>query len=202
MSYQQPQPGQPQQPGWGQQPPAPKKSNAGKIVGFSCLGIVVVVILFAIGGAILFAGDADDSSSASKPAATEPAAKQTKGADDKADEPKKEKPADAPVAVSAKKATFKKSVIADNDNYTSVQVTVRNNGDKDIDVNPLYFSITDTGGSKHTAELGVDEDQMDTVKLAPGENLTGTITGKGTFTAKYVTYTDGLIGDSVRGDVS
>lgn len=56
--------------------------------------------------------------------------------------------------------------------------------------------------SKHTAELGVDEDQLDTVKLAPGKNVTGTITSKGTFKAKYVTYTDGLIGDSVRGDVS
>lgn len=29
-----------------------------------------------------------------------------------------------------------------------------------------------------------------------------TVTAKGTFDAKYVTYTDGLIGDSVRGDVS
>ncbi|WP_241748408.1 DUF4352 domain-containing protein [Streptomyces sp. M3] len=86
------------------------------------------------------------------------------------------------------------------DDYTSVKVTITNNSKDDIDVNPLYVTITD--GSKHSAELGVDEDQLDTVKLAPGENVTGTITGKGAFGAKYVTYTDGLIGDSVRGDVS
>ncbi|WP_326668713.1 DUF4352 domain-containing protein [Streptomyces sp. NBC_01257] len=202
MPHHQTQPGQPQQPGWGLQPPAPKKSNAGKIVGFGCLGIVLVVILFAIGGAVLFAGDADDPSSTRKPAATEPAPKPTKSADGKAGAPKEEKSADAPVIVSAKRATFKKSIIADNDNYTSVQVTIENNGDKDIDVNPLYLTITDVGGGKHTAELGVDEDQLGTVKLAPGENVTGTVTGKGTFVAKYVTYTEGLIGDSIRGNVS
>ncbi|MDQ1006143.1 hypothetical protein QFZ82_000628 [Streptomyces sp. V4I23] len=32
--------------------------------------------------------------------------------------------------------------------------------------------------------------------------MTGVITGKGGFTPKYVTYTDGLLGDMVRGDVS
>uniref|UniRef100_A0AAU2JIH3 TRAM domain-containing protein n=1 Tax=Streptomyces sp. NBC_00049 TaxID=2903617 RepID=A0AAU2JIH3_9ACTN len=50
--------------------------------------------------------------------------------------------------------------------------------------------------------MAVDEGQIATVELAPGENVTGTITGKGAFTAKTVTYTDGLIGDSVRADVS
>ncbi len=55
---------------------------------------------------------------------------------------------------------------------------------------------------RHTAEPGVDEDQIDVVTLTPGENVTGTVTGKGVFDAQYVTYTDGLIGDSVRGDVS
>jgi hypothetical protein len=38
--------------------------------------------------------------------------------------------------------------------------------------------------------------------LAPGEKTTGVITGKGAFTPKYVTCTDGLFGDDVRGDVS
>ncbi|WP_241563246.1 hypothetical protein [Streptomyces sp. E1N211] len=69
-------------------------------------------------------------------------------------------------------------------------------------MNPLYFTITDTDGTKHTVELGVDEEQIDTVDLAPGENISGTVTGKGTFTPKYVTYTDGLLGDPVRVNVS
>ncbi|MFD3699696.1 DUF4352 domain-containing protein [Streptomyces sp. NPDC058646] len=108
----------------------------------------------------------------------------------------------AAVAVTAKKTEFVKSILAQDGEYTSVSVTVTNNSSKTIDVNPLYFTITDTKGGKHTAELGADKDQIATVELAPGENVTGTVTGKGAFTAKTVTYTDGLIGDSVRGDVS
>ncbi|MFF3562051.1 FxLYD domain-containing protein [Streptomyces sp. NPDC002574] len=42
-----PPPSGPPQPGWGA-PPAPKKSGAGKIVGFGCLGIVLLFVLFAI----------------------------------------------------------------------------------------------------------------------------------------------------------
>lgn len=195
MSYQQPQPRQPQQPGWGQQPPPAPKKKTGKIIGFGCLGIVGVFILIGIIAAVA-GGGGNDEPSATKPAATQ--------GETKKDEPKKEEaePAKrAPVTVTAKKAEFKKSILAQGDDYTSVQVTITNNSKDNIEINPLYVTITDTGGSKHTAELGVDEDQLDTVTLAPGENVTGTITGKGKFDAKYVTYTDGLIGDSVRGDV-
>ncbi|MFI6107778.1 DUF4352 domain-containing protein [Streptomyces sp. NPDC051310] len=81
-------------------------------------------------------------------------------------------------------------------------MTVTNNGSKPIGINPLYFTITDTSGGKHTAEPAVDEQQMDTVDLAPGENSTGVITGKGSFTPRYVTFVEGLFGDGVRGDVT
>ncbi|MDX3073555.1 FxLYD domain-containing protein [Streptomyces sp. MI02-7b] len=47
-----PPPSGPPQPGWGAPPPAPapapRKSGAGKIVGFGCLGIVLLSVLFAI----------------------------------------------------------------------------------------------------------------------------------------------------------
>ncbi|MER8002051.1 DUF4352 domain-containing protein [Streptomyces sp. NPDC095613] len=208
MSHQPPQQSgwgqQPTQPGWGPQPPTPKKSSAGKIVGFSCLGIIGLFVIIGIIGAVL-GGASDDSESGGKTAATQDA-QPDKADDEKAgkekDEPKEEPAKDAPVTVKAKKVDFKKTILADGSDYTSVQVTVTNGGDKELDVNPLYFSITDTEGSKHAAELGVDEGQIDTVKLAPGENITGTITGKGAFSPKYVTYTDGLFGDGIRGDVS
>lgn len=139
------------------------------------------------------------------PVPAAPAAEEAQHREDKeaaADEKKEDpKPAPAPVKVTAKKTGFSKSILAPDRNYTSVLVTVTNNSDDKVDVNPLYFTVTDTGGTKHTAELGVDEKQIDTVDLAPGENITGTITGKGTFTPKYVTYTDGLLGDSLRADV-
>ncbi|MFF0568972.1 DUF4352 domain-containing protein [Streptomyces sp. NPDC004041] len=195
MTYQQPQPGQPQQPGWGQQPPPPRKGKTGKIIGFGCLGIVGLIVLITVIAMVASGGGDGNESSTTKPSAAQGEA--TK------DEPKEEEPAEkAPVTVTAKAVVFKKSVLAQGDDYTSVRVTITNNSKNDIEVNPLYVTITDTDGSKHTVELGVDEDQLDAMTLSPGENVTGTVTAEGTFDAQYVTYTDGLIGNSVRGDVS
>lgn len=204
QQYPQHQPGWggPQQQGYGAQPfppQPPKKSSAGKIIGFGCLGVVALFVLIGIIGAIASSGSPNgDTPSATKSSAPAPAASQKSGP---ASESKPAQKA-APVKVTAKKAAFSKSVLADGSNYTSVAVTITNNSGKQISVNPLYFTITDTGGTKHTAELGVDDKQLDTVDLAPGENVSGTITGKGGFTPKYVTYTDGLFGDPVRAEVS
>ncbi|MFB6805437.1 FxLYD domain-containing protein [Streptomyces sp. NPDC056387] len=54
MSQQYPQPDQPQA-GWGTPPqgPPPKKAGAGKIVGLSCLGVVGLVIVIGIAGAVV-----------------------------------------------------------------------------------------------------------------------------------------------------
>jgi hypothetical protein len=198
MSQQFQPPGQPQ-PGYGYPPPPqPKKNSAGKIIGFGCLGIVGLFVLLAIAGALI--GDSGDSTADKKP--TPPAAAASsapaKAPESKPAEPEKK----AEVVVAAKAAEFKKTILAQGDGYTSVSVTVTNNSSKPINVNPLYFAITDTNGTKHNAELGVDENQIGTVELAPGENVTGAVTGKGSWTAKSVTYTDGLIGKSVRADVS
>ncbi|MFF5778195.1 DUF4352 domain-containing protein [Streptomyces virginiae] len=198
MSQQFPPTGQPQ-PGHGYPPPPqPKKSSVGKIIGFGCLGIVGLFVLLAIAGALIGGGKEDKT--AKDPAVPSAAASSApaKAPESKPAEPEKK----AAVAVVAKPAEFKKTVLAQGDGYTSVSVTVTNNSSKPINVNPLYFAITDTNGTKHNAELGVDKDQIGTVELAPGENVTGAITGKGSWTAKSVTYTDGLIGDSVRADVS
>jgi hypothetical protein len=199
MSQQFPPPGQPQ-PGYGYPPPPqPKKNTAGKIIGFGCLGIVGLFVLLAIAGALL--GGSSDSSAEKKP--SQPAAAAASSAPLKAPESKPAEPEKkADVVVTAKAAKFKKTILAQGDDYTSVSVTVTNNSGKAINVNPLYFAITDTNGTKHNTELGVDEGQIGTVELAPGENVTGIITGKGAWTAKTVTYTDGLIGKSVRADVS
>ncbi|TXS33009.1 DUF4352 domain-containing protein [Streptomyces sp. ms191] len=184
----------------GPQSPPLKKRSKGKIAGFGCLGIVA---LFIVIGALGNGGDSGDSGDSENPGT--PAAKSSAPAARKP-APKRDAAKDTketgPVTVTAKKTRFAKSILADSTDYTSVLVTIKNDGDKAIDVNPLYLTITDTAGTKHTAELGVDEKQIATVKLSPGENVSGTVTGKGTFTPKYVTYTDGLIGDSVRGNVS
>lgn len=197
-------PNQPQQPGWSQQPPAwgpppPPRRSTGKIVALTIGGVLGLLLVIGIIGAAADGGSGGDDKpatvTASKPAADKPAKQE-----DAADEPEPE--ADAPVKVTAKKTAFAKSILADGTAYTSVKVTVTNNSDDTISVNPLYFAITDTDGGKHTSELGVDENQIGTVKLAPGENVTGVLTGEGKFTAKYVTFTDGLFGEPLRANVS
>ncbi|MGQ4420443.1 DUF4352 domain-containing protein [Streptomyces sp. SAS_269] len=197
--------GGPQQ-GWGTPPPQPpKKPGAGKIIGFGCLGIVALFVVIGIIGAIIGGGDgkSDDKAGSGKGGAPAAAASEkagtSKGGTSKDAEPAAKA---APVKITAKKAAFSKSILADGSDYTSVSITITNNGDEKLSVNPLYFSVTDTHGTKHTAELGVDDNQIDTVDLAPGENISGTVTGKGVFTAKYVTYTENLIGDPIRADVS
>ncbi|MFF4249608.1 DUF4352 domain-containing protein [Streptomyces sp. NPDC001663] len=199
----------PQQPGWGPPPPQPpKKSPVGKILGFGCLGVVALVVVLGVIGAALGGGsDSDDKATGAKSSASAGTKQDTaKDADDTSSDDSSGTSSDskpqAPVKFTAKKTAFAKSILADSSNYTSVLVTVTNNGDDKVSVNPLYFTITDSKGTKHTAELAVDDKQIDTVDLAPGENISGTVTGKGNFTPKYVTFTEDLLGDETRINVS
>lgn len=187
------------QPGWGTpQPPPPQKNNAGKIVGLSCLGIIGLIIVLGIIGAALGGTDDTSTGKSDKTVTAEDKPKEEPAAEKPEPEPEQQ----APVKITAKKTDFAKGVLAEGSDYTSVTVTVTNDSEETISVNPLYFAITDTKGTKHTHELAVDENQLDTVKLAPGENTSGVVTGKGTFEPKYVTYTDGLFSDPLRADVS
>jgi hypothetical protein len=207
---QQPGWGGPQQPGWGTPPPPPpKKNSTGKTIGLGCAGVFALLVIIGIIGAAL-GGGSDDSSSKGSTVSSGATAKDN-GADEdteaeaeaEQEEPAEEEPEpDLPVKVTAKETAFAPSILADGSNYTSVKVTVTNNSDDTISVNPLYFAITDSKGTKHSHKLAADENQIDTVKLAPGENVSGSITGEGKFTPEYVTYTDSWLGDSVRVAVS
>lgn len=187
----------PPQPAWGPPPPPKKGMNGCAIAAIIGAAVVGLVIVLGILVAVFASSSGSDSkgSSTPRPASSAPEATPSK-------QPATEQPAEkAPVTVTAKATAFKPSVLYTSGAYTSVKVTVTNGGKKPISINPLYFTITDTSGSKHTAELGMDENQIATVDLAPGENITGTVTGKGSWKAAYVTYTNGLFGDGVRGTV-
>ncbi|CAL9517209.1 DUF4352 domain-containing protein [Streptomyces sp. enrichment culture] len=200
----------PQPPGYGlpgsPPPPPAKKRRFLKFAGFGCAGVLgLVVVIAALSASGDDSGDGGNTAADSSVSASAGAKENsTKENSTKESSPKKKEAQEAggPVKVTAERAEFSKSILADGSDYTSVLVTVVNDGDDEVSVNPLYFTITDTDGTKHTAELGVDEEQIDTVDLAPGENISGTVTGKGTFTPKYVTYTDGLLGDPMRVNVS
>ncbi|MFF9161688.1 DUF4352 domain-containing protein [Streptomyces longwoodensis] len=183
--------------GYGPAPQPPKKTNVGKIVGLGCAGVIgLAVLIGVIGLAVGGDGDKDDTTRNSAPP-TVPDTGRT--ADDPPEQDAKSKQA---VTLKARTTAFSKSILATDGDYTSVLVTLTNNSDKPLDVNPLYFTITDSNGTKHTTELAVDEKQIATVELAPGENISGTVTGKNTFTPRYVTYTNGFLGDSYRAEVS
>ncbi|WUD74565.1 FxLYD domain-containing protein [Streptomyces sp. NBC_00510] len=67
-----------QQPGWAGPPPQPRKSNTGKIIGFGCLGVVVLVVLVVISGVVgvlaTRGGSSDPKPGASKEPNRAPAA--------------------------------------------------------------------------------------------------------------------------------
>lgn len=196
--------GYPNQPGpYGTPPPPPQRKGIGVGGGIAlgCGGLLLLgAIIFVIG---IFAsiGDSTDPKTPrqSTPtiAAEAPAATPSKAAP-----PEPEPAPEQPVKIEAKKTPFTRGILAPDGPHTSVRVTITNGSNKTISVNPLYFTITATDGMKYTHELAADEQQLDAVKLAPGEKTTGVVTGKGKFTPAYVTYTDGLFGDPIRVKVS
>ncbi|MFE3764659.1 DUF4352 domain-containing protein [Streptomyces sp. NPDC059104] len=203
-----PYPGQTPPPPYGYPvpPQPPKKNNVGKIIGIGCGGLIGLSLLLAACGAIIGGTDAVKkgakegakavSSVPAAPAVSAPAAA-PQGSAPAASETSAPKPAaKQDVELTATPADFNASILAQGDDYTSVQVTVANNGDKEISVNILYFEVTAADGTRKTAELGAAGDQIDTVTLAKGEKVTGAVTVKGKITAKTVYFKNGLLGKS------
>jgi len=111
---------------------------------------------------------------------------------------------DVPVKLAAKRTAFKPTLLHDGSPFTCVKVTVTNQTTKQLEVNPLYFSLTDSTGIKHaTADaLGVAEGQIDTTTLAPKEKAVGTVCAKGKFRPKVVAFTNPLFSEVARAEVA
>lgn len=109
-----------------------------------------------------------------------------------------------PIRLEAKRAVAKRSVISSGGALSCAKVTVTNQSKKNVEINPLYFSLTDTTGAKHSTDdaLGEAEGQIDTTTLAPGEHVTGLVCGKGKWTPKVVTMTNPLFDTAARAVVS
>lgn len=110
----------------------------------------------------------------------------------------------APIKLSAKRTTPTRSILDDGGPLSCVKVTVTNRTKKVLHVNPLYFSITDTGGTKHdtSSAMGNYEHQVHDTKLAPGENAKGVICAEGKFTPKTVSMTNELFDTAARAAVA
>ncbi|MEO3826032.1 DUF4352 domain-containing protein [Actinomadura sp. B10D3] len=109
-----------------------------------------------------------------------------------------------PIKLTAKRARASKSVLSDGGTLSCVKVTVTNQTKKQLEVNPLYFSITDTKNTKHdsSSALGEYEGQIDTTSLAPGEKATGLVCAKGSFRPKVVAMTNPLFSEAARAQVA
>ena len=109
-----------------------------------------------------------------------------------------------PIKLTAKRAHAKKSILSDGGALSCVKVTVTNQTKKQLEVNPLYFSITDTGNTKHdtSTALGDYEEQIATTELAPGEKATGLVCAKGKFQPKIVAMTNPLFDEAARAQVA
>ncbi|MFI0371110.1 DUF4352 domain-containing protein [Actinomadura sp. 1N219] len=153
-----------------------------------------IAALIALGVGLALAGCAIP---AEEPVAVQSA--EAKGATGKAS--KKAKP---PIGLTAKRTTAKRSILSDGGALSCVKVTVRNQGKKVVNVNPLYFAITDTGGTKHDAgsALGMYENQIETMDIAPGEKATGTVCASGKFRPKTVSMTNELLSTAARAAVA
>ncbi|WP_433326389.1 DUF4352 domain-containing protein [Spirillospora sp. CA-294931] len=130
-----------------------------------------------------------------EPTAVQPAEKGGKKATSKG------KP--VPIKLAAKPATAKASILSDGKALSCTRVTVTNQSKKNLEVNPLYFSITDTGGTKHdpTEALADYEGQISTTTLAPAEKATGLVCARGKFKPKVVAFTDPLFSEAARAQV-
>ncbi|WP_131740512.1 DUF4352 domain-containing protein [Actinomadura roseirufa] len=108
-----------------------------------------------------------------------------------------------PIKLVAKRAAAAKSVLSDGGALSCVRVTVTNQTKKNLEVNPLYFSLTDTSDIKHDASLALGdyEGQIDTTSLAPKEKASGLVCSRGSFTPKTIAMTNPLFSEAARAQV-
>ena len=109
-----------------------------------------------------------------------------------------------PIKLAAKRAKAKPSVLSQGGDLSCAKVVVTNQSKKNVEVNPLYFSLTDTGGTKHSTDeaLADYEGQIDTTTLAPGENAKGLVCARGKFLPKQIAMTNPLFSEAARAAVA
>ncbi|MEU3025621.1 DUF4352 domain-containing protein [Nocardiopsis alba] len=168
------------QPPYGHQPPPPKAGmSTGKKIGFGCGGCLGLLLILGLLGACMSALAGGDSSS-TPPAATSSAPE----AEEAAAEESSEEDEGAEVSDVVLTATLAGTAgdVVDDTVYTVLDITVENNSDEDLDVNPIYFSVVLADGtvvSDWADTIFADIDHLDAVTLRPGQRTEGQIAVSG-----------------------
>lgn len=106
------------------------------------------------------------------------------------------------IKLTAKRVPYPKARFAEGSGpFSCVKATITNQTKGNVQVNPLYFAITDTGGEKRNAELGVAEGQFEVLTLAPGERASGVVCTTSRMSAKVLTFTDAIHAELARAQV-
>ncbi|MFC0037111.1 hypothetical protein [Actinomadura rayongensis] len=102
--------------------------------------------------------------------------------------------------VPIKRVRAPRSVLGDGGALSCAKVSVTNQTTRNLQVNPLYFSLTDSGGAKHTADsaLGERQDQIATPTRAPKEKVIGFVRARGRFLSEIIATTHPLFSEAAR----
>ncbi|MGW9350449.1 DUF4352 domain-containing protein [Nocardiopsis flavescens] len=166
-----PPPGGGQYPPPGGQPPKQGMSTGAKVGLFGCGGCLVLVALGFVLLLVLGAFAASGDSGTPEPAAPAPSEEASAAQEDA---PAEEAGGITMTATHAGTA----GDIVDDTVYTVIDIEIVNDGDADLDVNPMYFTVTledGTAASEWGDTLFADIDALDAVTLRPGERVSGQI---------------------------
>ncbi|MET9798594.1 DUF4352 domain-containing protein [Nocardiopsis alba] len=166
-------------PPYGQQPPPPKSGmSTGAKVGIGCGAAAVVLLVLGLLGGCMASLVADGpssprpetSSAAPEPEESDPVTEETEVAAEE----------DDIVMTASLAGTVENSI--DDTVFTVVDVTVENNGDESIDINPIYFQaiLADGTSANDWGEaLFADIDHFSVGSLPPGGSVEGQISVSG-----------------------
>lgn len=112
---------------------------------------------------------------------------------------KKAKP--TPIKLTATKTPYRRAEFATGGPYSCAKVTVTNQTEGNVEVNPYGFAVTGVDGEKRQAAVGVAKGEFDALTLAPGEKASGTVCAETKVAPKVVTFSEGL-GETARAEVA
>ncbi|QVJ01677.1 DUF4352 domain-containing protein [Nocardiopsis eucommiae] len=153
--------------------------STGKKIGLGCGGClgVILILLLMVGCVVALSGDEDTSSStgASSSDTEEAAVEEGEESEEAAEEEPAEEVSD--IVLTASHAGTAGDTI-DDTVYTVIDVTVENNGDEPLEVNPIYFNVILADGtvrSDWADAIFADINPLSAVTLSPGQRVEGQI---------------------------